>query len=104
MPPKRDFRSKKSLNAITFKGRKAVRMSKVSVPVRYAAQQFTDSTPVTARCSLNTGRGFSQDQEDLFHVDDPRGLRTNKRSRVRKVRLKRKLKAYHYRKATLAAP
>ena len=96
MPPKRDFRSKKSLNAITFKGKKAVRMSKVSVPVRYAAQQFTDSTPVTARCcSLNTGRGFSQNQEDLFHVDGPRGLRTNKRSKVRKVRLKHKLKAYH---------
>lgn len=102
MPPKRDFRSKKNLNLVTFKGGKAVRKAKFSVPVRYAAQQFIDSTPVAAG-SLNAGRGFSPDQEDLPHIDEPHGLRTKKKSKVTKVRLRRKLKAYHERKATLAA-
>lgn len=103
MPPKRDFRSKKNLNLVTFKGGKAVRKAKFSVPVRYAAQQFIDSTSVAAGSSLNTGRGFSPDQEDLPHIDEPHGLRTKKKSKVTKVRLRRKLKAYHERKATLAA-
>ena len=34
MPPRRDFRSKKTLNVVSFKGGKAVRKSKLSVPVR----------------------------------------------------------------------
>lgn len=102
MPPKRDFRSKKNLNLVTFKGGKAVRKAKFSVSVRYAAQRFIDSTPVAAG-SLNAGRGFSPDQEDLPHIDEPHGLRTKKKSKVTKVRLRRKLKAYHGRKATLAA-
>ncbi|XP_066023688.1 uncharacterized protein [Pocillopora verrucosa] len=102
MPPKRDFRSKKSLNVVTFKGGKAIRKSKFSVPVRYAAQQLTDTTSVVAGSSLNTCGGFSPDQEDLPHIDEYHGLRTNQRSKSKKVRLKRKLKAYHERKATLA--
>ena len=102
MPPKRDFRSKKSLNVVTFKRRKAIRKSKFSVPVRYAAQQLTDTTSVVAGSSLNTCGGFSPDQEDLPHIDEYHGLRTNQRSKSKKVRLKRKLKAYHERKATLA--
>ena len=102
MPPKRDFRSKKSLNVVTFKGGKAIRKSKFSVPVRYAAQQLTDTTSVVAGSSLNTCGGFSPDQEDLPHIDEYHGLRTNQRSKSKKVRLKRKLKAYHERKAILA--
>ena len=65
MPPRRDFRSKKSLNVITFKGGKATRKSKFSVPVRYAAQQLIHTTPEAARSSLITCGGFSPDQEDL---------------------------------------
>ena len=44
----------------TVKGEKAVRKAKVSVPIRYAAQQyqFIDLTPSAV------GRGFSPDQED----------------------------------------
>ena len=38
-PPRRDFRSKKTLNVVSFKGGKAVKKSKLSVPVRYTAQQ-----------------------------------------------------------------
>ena len=44
MPPKRDFKSKKSLDIVTFKGRKVIGRSKFSVPVRYAAQQLIDTT------------------------------------------------------------
>ncbi|XP_066023302.1 uncharacterized protein [Pocillopora verrucosa] len=102
MPPKRDFRSKKSLNVVTFKGGKAIRKSKFSVPVRYATQQLTDTTSVVAGSSLNTCGGFSPDQEDLPNIDEYHGLRTNQRSKSKKVRLKCKLKAYHERKATLA--
>ena len=52
------------------KGEKAVRKAKVSVPVRYAAQQyqFIDLTPSVV------GRGFSPDQEDPPYVDEPQQL------------------------------
>ena len=103
IPPKRDFRSRKSLNVVTFKGGKAIRKSKFSVPVRYAFQQLIDTTPVAAGSSLNTSGSFSPDQEDLPHIDRYHGLRTNRSSKSKKVRLKHNLKAYHGRKATLAS-
>ena len=103
MPRKRDFRSKKSLNVVTFKGEKATRKSKFSVPIRYAAQILIDTTPVAAGSSLSKCSGFSPEQEDLPYIDEYHGFRTNKRSKNKKVRLKRKSKAYHVRKATLAS-
>ena len=91
------------MNVVTFKGGKAIRKSKFSVPVRYAFQQLIDTTPVAAGSSLNTSGSFSPDQEDLPHIARYHGLRTNRSSKSKKVRLKRKLKAYHGRKATLAS-
>ena len=58
---------------------------------------------VAVGSSLNTCGGFSPDQEDLPSIDESHGLRTNKRSKSEKVCVKRKLKAYHGRKATLAS-
>ena len=103
MPPKRDFRSQKSLSVVTFKGGKVIRKSKFSVPVWYAAQKLIDTKPLAAGSSLNTCGGFSLDQEDLLHIDEYHGLGNNKRYKSKKVRLERKLKAYHERKATLAS-
>ena len=94
---------RKSFNVVTFKGGKAIGKSKFGVPVRYAAQQSIDTTPVATGSSLNICRGFSPDQEDLPHIDESHGLKNNKRSKGIKVRLKCKLKAYHERKATLAS-
>ena len=47
-----------------------MRKAKVSVPDRYAAQQyqFIDLTPSAV------GRGFSPDQEDPPYVDEPQQL------------------------------
>ena len=105
MPPRRDFRSEKPLNVINFKGGKVVRKSKLSVPVRYAAQQVTHLTPSAGIYSVS-GTNTSDSTEGDLHCnlsDEPRGLRRNKKAKVRKVRIKRKLKAYHERKARLAA-
>ena len=55
---------RKSFNVVTFKGGKAIGKSKFGVPVRYAAQQSIDTTPVATGSSLNICRGFSPDQED----------------------------------------
>ena len=70
MPPKRVFTLKKIGINKAVKGEKAVRKAKVSVPVRYAAQQyqFIDLKPSAV------GRGFSPDQEDPPYVDEPQQL------------------------------
>ena len=70
MPPKRVFTLKKIGMNKAVKGEKAVRKAKVSVPVRYAAQQyqFIDLKPSAV------GRGFSPDQEDPPYVDEPQQL------------------------------
>ena len=71
MHPKRNFGSKKSLNVVTFKWRKAIRKSKFSVPVRFAAQQLIDTTLL----SEHVQRFFSPDQDES-HI-----LRTKQRSK-----------------------
>ena len=70
MPPKRVFTLKEIGMNKAVKGEKAVRKAKVSVPDRYAAQQyqFIDLTPSAV------GRGFSPDQEDPPYVDEPQQL------------------------------
>ena len=83
VPPQRDFRSSRSLNEVTFKGKNlSESWSLVFLFDMPPSNLDASATPVAAGSSLNTGRGFSSDQEDLPHIVESRSLRINKRSIV----------------------
>ena len=88
------------MNVVNFKGGRAVKKSKLSVPVRYAVQQSFHPAAASS-CS-----DYSPEHSgDLDLPDDPRGFQegVKNKPKVRKIRLKKKLKAYHERKERLAA-
>ena len=104
MPPRRDFRYKKTLNVVSFKGGKAVRKSKLSVPVCYSTQQATDYSATASPLASTSSSDSSQQPYDELPVDfeeEPTGA--NKKAKVRKIKIKRRLKSYHIRKERLAA-
>ena len=86
------FSVEKSLNVVTLKGGKAIKKFSCSSSIcRTAINWYTALIWTCAEVFLQT------------KIDKSHGLRTNQRSKSKKVRLKRKLKAYHERKATLAS-
>lgn len=104
MPPRRGFRYKKTLNVVSFKGGKAVRKSKLSVPVCYSIQQATDYSATASPLASTSSNDSSQQPYDELPVDfeeEPTGA--NKEAKVRKIKIKRRLKTYHIRKERLAA-
>ena len=103
MPPRRDFRYKKTLNVVSFKGGKAVRKSKLSVPVCYSIQQATDYSATASPLVSTSSSDSSQQPYDELPVDfeeEPTGA--NKKAKARKIKIKRRLKGYHVRKERLA--
>lgn len=58
MPPRRDFRAKRTLKVVSFKGGKAVKKTKLNIPVRYtmsSASAFpSTSDSTTEDVSLTT--------------------------------------------------
>ena len=103
MPPGRDFRSKRKLNVVSFKGGKAVKKTSLSVPIRYTVQQATNLPSTSSSTSSNDCVGG--DVPLLSPHDEPHGsgFSKTKKARFRKFRIKKKLKAYHERKAKLVA-
>ena len=102
MPPRRDFRSKKTLNVVSFKGGKAVRKSKLSVPVRYSIQRATDSATASPLASTSSSDPSQHPYHDLPVDFEEESTGANKKAKVRKIKIKRRLKAYHVRKERLA--
>ena len=51
MPSRRDFRAKKRVTVVQFKGGKAVKKSKRSVPLRYAVDEASTSASSMASSS-----------------------------------------------------
>ena len=98
MPPRRDFRAKRTLKVVSFKGGKAVKKTKLNIPVRYTVSS-TSAFPSTSD-STTEDVSLIPDDPDLGFDD---GSNKPKQARFKKGRIKRKLKAYHERKATLAA-
>ena len=88
------------MNVVSFKGGRAVKKSKLSVPVRYAVQQSFHPAAASSCSDYSPERSG-----DLDLPDDPRGFQegVKNKPKVRKIRLKKKLKAYHERKERLAA-
>ena len=108
MPPRRDFRAKKTLTVVHCKGGKAVKKSKLSVPLRYAFPPEQQASPSTSSltCSSDDIAGDSADENCLYEGHDLQEHSTRKdkkKQKFRKVRIKKKLKAYRDRKARLAA-
>ena len=95
MPPQRDFRSKKTLNVVSFKGEKAVRKSKLSVPVRYSIQRATDSATASPLASTSSSDSSQHPYHDLPVDFEEESTFANKKAKVRKIKIKRRLKAYH---------
>lgn len=100
MPPRRDFRAKRTLKVVSFKGGKAVKKTKLNIPVRYTVSSAS-AFPSTSD-STTEDVSLIPDDPDLPHGFDD-GSNKPKQARFKKRRIKRKLKAYHERKATLAA-
>ena len=103
MPSRGDFRAKRTLKVVSFKGGKAVKKTKLNIPVRYTVSSAS-AFPSTSD-STTEDVSLIPDDPDLPHgwhgFDD--GSNKPKQARFKKRRVKRKLKAYHERKATLAA-
>ena len=75
----------------------------MSVPIRYAVQQATNLPSASSSTSSNVS--VEGDVPPLSPHDEPHGsgfIKT-KKARFRKFRFKKKLKAYHEKKAKLAA-
>jgi len=97
MPPRRDFRAKKRVTVVQFKGGKAKR----SVPLRYAVQQAsTSALPlVSSSGEVEVEENCIDDADDIHELEET----TQRKPRIRRIRLKKKLQAYRDRKARLAA-
>ena len=100
MPPRRDFGAKRTLKVVSFKGGKAVKKTKLNIPVRYTVSSAS-ACPSTSD-STTEDVSLIPDDPDLPHGFDD-GSNKPKQARFKKRRIKRKLKAYHEGKATLAA-
>ena len=100
MPPRRDFRAERTLKVVSFKGGKTVKKSKLSIPVRYTVSSAS-AFPSTSD-STTDDVSLISDDHDIPHGFD-HGSNKPKQARFKKRRIKRKLKVYHERKATLAA-
>ena len=90
------------MNVVSFKGGKAVRKSKLSGPVRYSIQQATDSATASLLASISSSESSQEPCDDLpvdFEEEFPGA---NKKAKVRKIKIKRKLNAYQVRKERLA--
>ena len=95
--------SKRKLIVVSFKGGKAVRKTMLSVSIRSIVQQATNLP--SASSSTNTNDSVEGDVPPLSPHDEPHGsgfIKT-KKARFQKFRIKKKIKAYHERKAKLAA-
>lgn len=98
MTPRRDFRAKKKVTVVQFKGGKAVKKSKRSVPLRYAVQQ-TSTSLVSSLGEVEVEENVMDDTDDIHEIEET----TQRKPRIRRIRLKKKLQAYRERKARLAA-
>ena len=96
MPPRRDFRAKKRVTVVQFKGGKAVKKSKRSVPLRCAVQQASSSGYSLG--DVEVEENFGDDTDDIQEIEET----TQRKPKIRRVRLKKKLQAYRERKARLA--
>ena len=103
MPLRRDFRAKKTLNVVSFKVGKAVRKSKLSVPIGYSIQQATDSVTASPLASTSSSDSLQQPCDDLPVDFEEESTGASKKAKVHKSKIKRKLKANHVRKERLAA-
>ena len=77
-----------------------MKKSKLSVPVWYAVQQSFH------QAAASSSSDYSPEHSgDLELPDDPRGFQegVNNKPKVRKIRLKKNIKAYYERKERLAA-
>ena len=101
MPPRRDFRAKKRVTVVQFKADKAVKKSKRSVPLRYAAQQSSTSPLplVSSSGEVEVEGNCIGDTDDVHDTEET----TVRKPRIRRILLKKKLQAYRERKARLAA-
>lgn len=101
MPPRRDFRAKKRVTVVQFKGGKAVKKSKRSVPLRYAVDEASTSASSMASSSgdVVAEENFFDDTDDIQEIEET----PQRKPKIRRIRLKKKLQAYRERKARLAA-
>lgn len=101
MPPPR--RAKKTFKVIAYKNGKVAKTLRLTVPLTllYAtASSSASSSSASSSATLtssNESCSFSETEGDLLFPE-----RQRKKPRLRKVKLKRKLKAYHVRKTRLA--
>ena len=100
MPPRR---AKKTFKVVAFKNGKVAKTSRLTVPLtlRHAAlsasSSASSSDTLTSSTELESCSSFLEAEGDLLLPE-----RQRKKPRLRKVKLKRKLKAYHVRKTRLA--
>ena len=85
MPSQRDFRSKRKLNEVLFKGAKAVRKTKVSVPIRYAVQQATNLPSASSSTSSNDSVEGDVPPLSPHHEPYGSGFIKTKKSKVSKI-------------------
>ncbi len=105
MPPRRDFRAKKKVTVVNCKGGKAGKKKRLSVPLCYAAPLQQQASLSTSSVTSSLDDVASIADEDFVDEtwSDLQEDSTKRKRKFRRVRLKSKLKAYHDRKARLAA-
>ena len=80
MPPRRDFRAKKRVTVMQFKGGKAVKKSKRSVPLRHAAQQAsTSALPLVSRSGEVEVEGNCIGDTDDVHETEETTVRKSRK-------------------------
>ena len=99
MPPRRDFRAKKGVTVVQFKGGKAVKKSERSVPLRYAEASASPSSLAYSLDDVVAGENFVDDTDDIQEIEET----TQRKPKIRTILLKKKLQAYRERKVRLAA-
>ena len=88
MPPRRDFRAKRTLKVVSFKGGKAVKKTKLYIAARYTLSSAS-AFPSTSD-STTEDVSLIPDDPDLPHGFDD-GSNKPKQARFKKRRIKRKL-------------
>ena len=72
MPPRRDFRAKRTLKVVSFKGGKAVKKTKLNIPARYtlsSASAFPSTSDSTTQIKIDNHKNLRYRFLSIFDIN-----------------------------------